>query len=439
VESPTEQETLVADAETPASQAVSSAGRRSSFFRWYVCGLLFLATTINYMDRQTLANAASRVKDDFHLNNEQYGELETWFGFAFAFGSLAFGFLADRMSVRWLYPAVLLAWSLMGVATGSVHGFWGLLACRTLLGLFESGHWPCALRTTQQLLPANERTFGNSILQSGSSIGAIITPLIMAMMLTDEAGSWRFAFQVIGGIGIVWVVLWLASVGKADLNSPVEPEQKLKREQKPLPSQQSFVRRFIVLAVVVICINACWHLFRVWLPLFLQEGRGYSEQAALGFTSAFYVATDVGCIGAGLASVALHRQGLSVGFARWSVFAACSLLTMLSIVVAFTPASPLLLVGLLLVGAGALGLFPCYYALSQELSTRHIGKITGILGTLAWLTSSPMHKFFGRFVDHYHSYDLGIAIAGSLPLVALLVWWFVWDWRSDQMADQVTG
>src|SRR5438067_9569297 len=190
---------------------------RGRWFPWYVCVLLLLATTVNYMDRQTLANAAVRVKDDFQLTNEQYGDLELFFGTAFGCGALIFGIVADRVGVRWLYPAVLLAWSATGVATGWVQTFAGLLACRTLLGFFESGHWPCALKTTQSLLPAGERTLGNSILQSGASIGAIVTPLVMAWLLTPEVGSWRPAFQVIGAAGFVWAALWLPVVRGADL------------------------------------------------------------------------------------------------------------------------------------------------------------------------------------------------------------------------------
>ncbi len=136
--------------------------------------------------------------------------------------------------------------------------------------------------------------------------------------------------------------------------------------------------------IVVITINICWHLFRVWLPLFLEQGRGYSESFALGFSSVFYVATDVGCIAAGAASIGLQRWGATAGFARWLVFAGCSLITSLSVVIAFTPQGNLLLGLLMLVGAGALGLFPCYYALSQELSAKHQGKVSGVLGAIAW-------------------------------------------------------
>ena len=90
---------------------IASAGSRPSSWKWWVCGLLLFATTINYMDRQTLANAAVRITGEFHLRQEQYGNLELAFGLAFAAGSLLFGFMADRISVRWLYPSILVLWS----------------------------------------------------------------------------------------------------------------------------------------------------------------------------------------------------------------------------------------------------------------------------------------------------------------------------------------
>jgi ACS family hexuronate transporter-like MFS transporter len=318
---------------------------------------------------------------------------------------------------------------MMGIATGWAQTFAGLLLCRTLLGLFESGHWPCALKTTQRLLPAGERTMGNSILQSGASIGAIITPLLMAAMLTNETGSWRYAFQVIGATGFVWVVLWLPAVRGSDL-APHPDEARPPGPAISVPVAP-VGRRLFVLVVVVICINACWQLFRAWLPLFLMKGRGYSEPFALGFTSAYYVATDVGCLAAGWASLALHRRGVAAGTARRLVFTVCAALTALSVAVAYTPQSNLLLGLLLVLGAGSLGLFPCYYALSQELTRRHQGKLTGMLGMVAWLSTAPLQKYFGRYVDQTGSYDLGIALAGCLPLVAAAVWWLFWDRAGD--------
>src|SRR2546427_11598345 len=106
---------------------------RSTSWKWWVCALLLGASAINYMDRQTLANAAVRITRQFQLNQEQYGNLELGFGWAFAAGSILFGVMADRFSVRLIYPVVLILWSATGFATGLVQSYDELLVCRTLL------------------------------------------------------------------------------------------------------------------------------------------------------------------------------------------------------------------------------------------------------------------------------------------------------------------
>jgi hypothetical protein len=199
------------------------------------------------------------------------------------------------------------------------------------------------------------------------------------------------------------------------------------RDATPAVSSGSLARKLFVLIVIVVAINTCWQIFRAWLPMFLQKGRGYSESFALDFTTWYYVATDVGCLAAGGASVWLHRRGLTIGTARWLVYTTCAAGTALSIGVAYTPAGGLLLTQLLLIAAASLGLFPCYYSLAQEVSVRHQGKVSGSLGMIGWLASAPMQKFFGRLVDRTDSYDLGLAVVGCLPLVAAVVWLFVWD------------
>src|SRR5262245_46713737 len=123
----------------------ATLGERSNAWRWWVCGLLLLATMLNYMDRQTLSQSATDISIELGLSNEDYGKLEQGFGLAFATGGLLVGFVADRVSLRWLYPAVLLAWSAAGLATGWARNYGEIMACRVALGFFEAGQWPCAL------------------------------------------------------------------------------------------------------------------------------------------------------------------------------------------------------------------------------------------------------------------------------------------------------
>src|SRR5262249_18344963 len=136
----------------------SDVSPRGPVWKWWVCGLLLLATMLNYMDRLTLNLLSVRLMAAFALDDRHYGQLESAFAFAFALGSIVVGWTADRWNVYWIYPALVLAWSAAGFATGLAQSFAGLLVCRFLLGLAEAGNWPCGLRTTQHLLTPAERS-----------------------------------------------------------------------------------------------------------------------------------------------------------------------------------------------------------------------------------------------------------------------------------------
>lgn len=471
----------------------TSGGARSPQWKWYVCGILLLATMLNYMDRQTLANTITDISKELGLNNEQYGQLEFGFGMAFAAGGILVGFLVDRLSVRWMYPLVLIGWSSAGIATayageigewlqsagfgGSAPpGYVGLMACRITLGLFEAGQWPCALVTSQRLLSAEDRPLGNSLLQSGAALGAIITPLIVQQLVSDQPGSWRLPFQAIGFLGMLWIIPWLSMVRESDLQphgeeaSPrqLQPEATSDKTAfapavttenpyqaptadaelstaaassatKPTASVMSaqpapgtnwplFVQRFLVLALTVVVINLCFHFFRAWLPKFLREYHGYERSTVNYFTSAYFIATDVGCLSIGVLVKRLTLGGWPVHRARMATFGLCAALTALSTVAAQLPAKPMLLGVLLVIGFGALGLFPNYYSLTQDLSPRHQGKVTGSLGCITWVCTAWMQKLVGQSVDATGSYASGIFVIGLLPLVAFAALALFWNW-----------
>lgn len=422
-----------------------SGGARSPQWKWYICGILLLATMLNYMDRQTLANTITDIGKELGLNNEQYGQLEFGFGMAFAAGGILVGFLVDRLSVRWMYPLVLIGWSSAGIATayaaeigewlqsagfggGAPPGYVGLMACRITLGLFEAGQWPCALVTSQRLLSAEDRPLGNSLLQSGAALGAIITPLIVQQLVSDQPGSWRLPFQAIGLLGMLWIVPWLSMVRESDLQPHGETALAAADKSQAETNWPLFIQRFLLLALTVVVINLCFHFFRAWLPKFLREYHGYERSTVNYFTSAYFIATDVGCLSIGVLVKRMTLGGWPVHRARMATFGLCAVLTALSTVASQLPAQPMLLGVLLVIGFGALGLFPNYYSLTQDLSPRHQGKVTGALGCITWVCTAWMQKLVGQSVDATGSYASGIFVIGLLPLIAFVALALFWNW-----------
>lgn len=421
----------------------SPPGARPNAWKWLVCGLLLLATMLNYMDRLTLNTLAKRIMDPVQglgFEEDGYGLLELGFGLGFAAGALIFGFLADRINVYYLYPFAVLAWSIAGFFTGFAQGFLSLLLWRSLLGAMEAGNWPCALRTTQRILPPEQRTLGNSLLQSGAAFGAVLAPLIILGVL-EFYDSWRPPFWAIGVMGLVWVAVWLAYVRPQDLALPPRQAQapgKWFDGDRPSSLQ---VRRFIVLIVLVISINITWHFFRAWMSLFLQNARGYTEKEATLFLSAYNIAADVGTLSAGALTLVLIRKGIAIHRSRLLVFFLYALLAALSLLAAFQPKGPFLLVLLLIIGFGSLGLFPVYYSFSQELTTRHQGKVTGTLGCINWIAIALLQGGVGVYVKQTKSYQLGVALAGLAPLFGLMVALLLWgptEPTRDVKASNVT-
>lgn len=418
----------------------STAINLKSQWKWLVCGALLLATLLNYMDRQALSETATELKARYDLDDARYGDIERGFSYAFAAGSVLFGFLADRFGPHRLYPVVLVGWSLAGIATTFAASpdvvqrfaepgdpgagtFRWLLLCRTVLGLFEAGHWPCALITARQILTPAERPFGNGLLQSGASAGAVLTPLYV-LLVRSLGGGWPVVFWTVGCLGLLWVPVWFALVRKGDLDKPVGAKNAAPGE--PFDAV-GFARRFVVLAVVVTCLGLSWQFVRAWLPKYLKEFRHYTPEASAWAVALYYIAADAGCILAGFAVKLLAARARSVHTARVLVFALWCGLTALAALVPFIGGGFWVLVPvLMLVGAGILGLHPIYYALAQELPAKHMGLLSGILAAMTWVTVGTAQGAIGAHIKETGSYAPGFVLAGLAPLAALVVMIVLW-------------
>ena len=437
------------DQSVDLTSSSKQSGERS-MMPWVLCGILLLATLLNYMDRQVLAVTLPTLKSEFNLAEARVGLLEGSFGYSFAIGSLVFGWMADRFGPRVLYPLLVFGWSFAGIATSWAQQPWvtatfegpndtpgtgvfrWMVLCRVVLGACEAGHWPCALLTVRAVLTAKDRTLGNGLLQSGASIGAIIVPLYVE--LTDRAGaSWEFPFWSIGVAGMTWIPLWFLLTSGRNLRDPLVGPLQGAAIHTPTSMDSStshFVRRLIALALIVASITFSWQFVRAWLALFLQDYHGYSKEATRGLMSGYFIAADVGCILAGVLVTALVSRGWFVDSARKLGFAIFTMLTACGALVPFVGNGALMVTCLFLAGAGILGLHPYYYSMTQEISDRRMGMLSGALAAGGWVVSSTSQIVLGKQIEATKSYQLGLVMVGLAPVIGLLALLILWPRKS---------
>ena len=168
-------------------------------YRWVVCGLLFFATTVNYMDRQILSLLKPILDNQLHWSNEQFGAVNSAFQGAYAIGGLLFGYLVDRLGTKIGYAISITGWSLAAMGHALVSSVGGFFAARICLGISEAGNFPSSIKTVALWFPKKERTFATSLFNSGSNFGPIIAPIIIPWIALTW--GWHMAFIVAGAAG----------------------------------------------------------------------------------------------------------------------------------------------------------------------------------------------------------------------------------------------
>jgi ACS family hexuronate transporter-like MFS transporter len=251
--------------------------------------------------------------------------------------------------------------------------------------------------------------------------------------------TWRVPFRVIGCLGLVWIAVWFLTVPGRMVN-PTDSAGAPPAHRGATRFADIFRdARFWVLIVTTITVNIPWHAYRAWLPLYLQNQRGYTREEMRDFMTAYYLVADIGTWTAGLVTLFLCKQGMRLHVARVLMFATFALIALSTLAVPFLPGGWPLWAGVFVVAFGALGLFPTYFALSQELSSKHQGKVTGTLGAAAHLSLAVMYKIEGRICDATHSYEWVLGGVGIFPLFALtamLVLWAPWHEPSPPAAPE---
>lgn len=393
---------------------------------WLTVGLLFLATVLNYLDRQTLAVAAPVIRAEMGLSLRQVGTLLSAFLWSYALFQVLAGVLVDRVSVKWAYAAAVAGWSLAGAAGGLATGFTSLLAFRLLLGVFESANWPAALRVVSRTVPPAQRTLANGIFQSGTSVGALVAPRLMVWLI--EKHSWRGGFVVVGLAGLTWVALWLAVFRDAPAAAPdTAPDiaGAAAGAADDAPGTLGAIVRspiFWSLFVASAFLNPAQYFYMNWLPTYytVSLGQAFGRALADQLTAAYFL-YDVGLLSGGVAVVRLARRA-PVHRARLRV-AACGVPLMAAVLLAPRLAEVTLVTAAIGTAMFGLGLVMAnYLAFAIDVSHARVSTVYGLLGAAGSVSGAAFTQLVGVLADA-GGFALPVLMVGLMPVVTLAGIW----------------
>jgi ACS family hexuronate transporter-like MFS transporter len=410
--------------------------------RWYIAALLFAATVINYIDRQTLSVVAPLLTKELQLTPTQYSNVLTAFLAAYTVMFLGSGLIVDRWGTRVSLSVFMVWWSLSNMAHMFVQGALGLGVFRFLLGVGESGNSTAATKVVSEWYPPKERALVNGLVNAGAALGAIIAvPLITWVALTF---GWRSAFAITGAFGFVWLPAWLLFF-KLPANHPrVTPaERDLILASRPaLPVAYNHLRwRDILklrqtwgLLLARVFSDPVWWFYLFWLPKYLVEHRDFTMGEMATFAWIPYLMADLGAIFGGWLSGSLIKRGWPVLKARSCAMLLFALLMPLSVWVAFTPSRGLCLTLICLVTFSYMGWKTNLVTVTNDIYPLHVvGSVTGIVafgsglaGTLSTYLTGPIVQWFG--------YEGIFVVMGCMPPLAYIL--YQWLVRGDDRIDR---
>jgi ACS family hexuronate transporter-like MFS transporter len=379
--------------------------------RWLVLSVFVLSSTINYLDRQTLATLAPVLRSELRLSNAEYGWIVSAFSITYAACAPFAGLLIDRIG---LYRGITLAigmWSLAGLSTGWVRGFGGLLLCRALLGVAEAGGIPAAGKAIQQYLRPSERALGNSLNQGGVSLGLILAPPV-ATWLAVQYG-WRSAFMATAVLGFLWIPLWRAA---GDPGGPASP--------KALGSNVLSDRRLWVFALANALSMVPYSLWTNWTTLHLVDVNRLSFVRAAWFAWLPPLLGALGGVAGGSLSFRWMNAGMGALAARTRVCLMAAIACLVTVAIPWAPTTALAVLGISLSFFSVAAFSVNMYSMPLDVfpadrAAFAVSLLVSAYGAMQAVTSPVV----GAVVDRY-GYTPVCVTASIMPLaaVAILKW-----------------
>ena len=432
-------------------------------YRWTICGLLFFATTVNYLDRQVLSLLAPSLSEEFGWSNSDYANITAVFQFIYAISMLFAGRVIDKLGTKrgyilaivvWSFGAIMHAYSLpigtafstimvwigVGAVPVSIAGF---MLSRAVLGFGESGNFPAAIKAVAEYFPKKERSLATGIFNSGSNVGAILAPLTVPVIA--EYYGWEFAFILVGAIGFLWIIFWyfLYEVpSKQKRLSKVEfdyihhdsevvieiPTEKVEKVAwlKLLNYKQTWAFVFGKFMT-----DGIWWFFLFWLPKYLEAQFNMKGTDIVIPLAILYSMTMIGSIGGGWFPLYFINKGYNPYEGRMKAMFFIALFPL--VVLLAQPLGhisfwlPVLLIG---VGASAHQAWSAnlFTTVSDMFPKKAIGSIIGIGGMAGGIGGVLVSKVGGYLFDYYESLghiQTGYSIMFILCAVAYLIAWGV--------------
>ena len=416
---------------------MANAQRPIPSLRWWIGGLLFASTVINYIDRQTLSVLAPYLKLEYHWTNSDYANLVIAFRVAYTIGQSVFGRMIDRVGTRRGLTLTVIFYSIVSMATSLARGFRSFIAFRFLLGAGESANWPAATKAVSEWFLKTERALATALFDSGSSIGGAIAPFLVYWIYSRW--GWQPAFAVPGVLGFLWLIAWRWLYYPPENHSRIstaereriaadkqEPSSTPARENKPRWVDLLKLPQAWATIIAKSFTDPVFFFITEWFPIYVLA-KGFEPKAhpfALGVP---FIAADVGSFFAGWLSGYLVKRGVPLGWARKVPIIYGGIGMMLLTMTIFT--TNLYAIALLfsIVTFTYAGFTIMANTLPSDLfKSESVASVSGLGGTATGIGTIFATWVIGRVSDTRrttgaHSFDPILIAAGIIPLIGMIL------------------
>lgn len=394
-------------------------------YRWLICALIFVATTINYVDRAVLGVLAPVLRDEIGWSDQDYGYISAAFTLAYAIGFLFAGWFIDKVGTRFGYAFYLVIWSLAAAAHALVKSVSGFSIARFALGIGESGNFPAAIKTVAEWFPKKERAFATGIFNAGSNVGAIIAPLVVPWIAINY--GWQEAFVITGLGGLLWIALWIPFYRKPSEHPKLSKAERDYIESDPPDTTAKIpwmtllkLKQTWAFSIGKFLTDAIWWFYLFWFPLFMNDRFGVDIKTIGLPMIVVYLLADVGSVGGGWFSSFLLKRNWTVNAARKTAMLVCAILIL---PVALAPHVAGEWVAVFLIGTAAAahqGFSANIFTITSDMFPRKaVASVVGIGGFAGAMGGFFMNLGAGWLKQNTGSYEIMFAIAGVTYLLAL--------------------